>query len=121
MVNVFLTPDISSPPGDFSKVHISQKIVFLLWKAFFRHPEQKNRFFKENVFLTPEVCSFDPGGGAFHPPATDHHATNTQRKKRKFNVFYTKCSFDPADTQASKQTIYFSKTLLYEEENKHHS
>ena len=73
----------------------------------------------ENVFLTPEVCSFDPGGGgAFHPPTTDHHATNTQHKKREFNVFYKTCSFDPADTQASKQTIYFSKTLLYEKENK---
>ena len=25
--------------------------------------------------------------------------------------------FDPADIQASKQTIYVSKTLLYEKEN----
>ena len=72
MENVLLTPNILPPPGDLSIVHISQKIVFSLWKAFFRHPEQKNRFFEDNVF-------------------------------------YKKCSFDPANRQASKQTIFFPR------------
>ena len=79
MESVFLTPDISPPPGVFSKVHISQKIVFSLWTAFLRHPEQKNQFFKENVFLTPEVRFFDPGGGHSVPlPLTLSTSSNHQ-------------------------------------------
>ena len=70
---------------------------------FFRY------FSKENCFSTLKslFSKLDLGGGAFHPPpATDHHTTNTQHKKREFNVFYKKCSFDPADRQASRQFIF---------------
>ena len=49
----------------------------------------------------------------------DCHQAITQHEKRDFNVFYKECFFDPADIQASKQTIYCCKTLLYEKENIH--
>ena len=61
--------------------------------------------FEENVFLTPEVCSFDPGGGGGIPPP-DHYLTIIQHENRDFNVFYKKCFFDPADRQPSRQFFF---------------
>ena len=56
------------------------------------------------------------GGGVFHTPhATDHHATNTQHKKREFYVSNRKCSFDPADRQPSRQ-FFFQDSSLRERE-----
>ena len=87
MENVFFLPLTARlPPEGFSKVQIIQKIVYSLRKHFFRHPGQKNRLFEENVFLTPEVCSFDPG--ALTPPLTPSTRSNHQSaRKSRFRCF----------------------------------
>jgi hypothetical protein len=68
--------------------------------------------------LKNKKCFFDPGS-VFWPwgvtPPPDHHWTIIQHENRDFGVFYRKCFFDPADRQADN---FFSKTLLYEKENK---
>jgi hypothetical protein len=64
--------------------------------------------------LTPEVCSFDLRG-ALHPPTTTEPSFSTKIEISVFsigNVFLT--------LRTDKQTIFFSKTLLYEKENKMH-
>jgi hypothetical protein len=63
-------------------------------------------------FLTPEVCSFDLGGGALHPPTTTEPSFSTKTEISVFsigNVFLT--------LRTDKQTIFFSKTLLSGKEN----
>ena len=71
----------------------------------------------ENVFLTPEVCSFDPG--AVTSPLTPSTRSNHQSaRKSRFRCFVWEMFFLTLRThkQSSKQTIYVCKTLLYEKE-----
>ena len=129
--------------------HVEIEILRLLWKMFlgtlpcparrafisrffsqnrsftmrtlFLTSKAKNRFFKKNVFLTPNVCSFDPsggGGGYFTPPmppTITRPTLNTRNESFMFpieNVLLTLRTDNQADN-------FFSKTLLYEKENKH--
>ena len=75
----------------------------------------KNRdfetFFGKGFFLLWK-CSFDLGGTLLLTQ------TITQHENRDFDVSKENVFFDLATIQASKQTIYSCKTLLYEKENK---
>jgi hypothetical protein len=62
-------------------------------------------------------------GYIIHPLTYTHTHTHPQDRDSVFLKIRFRCFFDPADTQAIKQsikqTIYVSKTLLYEKEKKH--
>ena len=101
------TPTPSFDPPDIIESSISMKIEILMLSMRY-------------VFLTPEVCSFDPGGGgAFHPlpPTITRPTLNTRNESLMFSIRSVLLTLR-TDKQTSKQTIFFSKTLLYEKENK---
>ena len=87
-------------------------------RTLFLTSKAKNRFFKKNVFLTPNVCSFDPSGGGGYftppmPPTITRPTLNTRNESFMFpieNVLLTLRTDNQADN-------FFSKTLLYEKEN----
>ena len=102
------TPPPSFDPPDIIESSISMKIEILM-------------FSMKNVFLTPEVCSFDPGRGGHStpspPPIITRPTLNTRNESLMFSIRSVLLTLR-THKQASKQTIYFSKTLLYEKENK---
>ena len=102
MENVFLIRNSSPPPGDFSKVHIFSKSCCFTLEILFWHPEQKNRFFRK-MFFWPRKRVPLILGGKHSVPAPDQHRTIIHHENGGFDVFYKKCSFDPADIQAIKQ------------------
>lgn len=118
MKNVFFDSNSSPPPGAFSRIHISQKIVFFTLESLFRHPEQKNWFFEENTFSIPEVCSFDLDGNTspprFGPSYIIESSTSTKIETLMFSI--KTCFFYPTSRQSSRQ--FPPKNLLYKQENK---
>ena len=63
-------------------------------RTIIRHENRDFSVFHKKYFLTR--------GRRRH---YQHHQTISNHLNRDFNIFYKKCSFDPADIQASKQFI----------------